>query len=163
MPAVKYLLPLLLFSGLSHATCTDYPAAHDLKRVEYRFEKIGASLKVVLDFPNLATHPTCTTTPVQWGVMWEFNIDQTDPVKVRVFDIDDRLVQSFSIYGPMELKVTSTRAAFRFYSSLTSKKILDHRLRSIELQNDSPIFALPSVEVDDGGTIRNLAGAKTIR
>lgn len=160
---MKYVFPLLLVCGVSSAACTDYPPAHDLKQLEYRLEKIGASLKVVLEFPNLAKHPSCTTTPVQWGVMWEFDIDSTDPVRVSVYDIADKLVQNFSIYGPMELKVGSNRAAFRFYNSLLSKKISDHRLRSVELHNDSPVYPLPAFEVDDAGTVRTVSGTKILR
>jgi hypothetical protein len=160
---MKYLFAVFFASSIAGAACTDYPAQHDLQKLEYRLDKIGSSLKVVLEFPKLSTHASCTTTAVQWGTMWEFAFDITDPVQVKVTDLNGVVVQQFALYGPMELKVTSNRAAFRFYNSLTSKKVLDHHLRVVELANDSPLFPLPDFEFEDAGTVRHILGTKTIR
>ncbi len=156
---VSVLFPLPFVWGV----CADYPSEYDLERVEYSMEKIGASLSLVLDFPKLAAHASCRSRAVQWGTLWELELDKTDPVSVKVYDLNKALVQEFGIYGPMDLKVTAGLASFRFFSSLTTKKVLDHRLVSVELWNVAPLFALPSLDIDDAGTRRQISGAFTSR
>lgn len=144
---------------LGWGACSDYPTAYDLKRLEYTMEKIGASLRIVLDFPNLAAHPSCRSRAIQWGTLWELELEKTDPVSVKVYDLNQTLVQEFGVYGPMDLKVTANSASFRFFSSLTTKKVLDHRVVSVDLWNVAPLFPLPSLDIDDAGTRRQITGA----
>lgn len=153
-------LGLLLFLYASVAALGDCGLSrdHDVEKLSYRMEKIASSVRIDLKFPKLATHPHCTSGPAYYGKLWSWEIESGDPIEVSVFDRSGSLAQTFSLTGELALKVTSDRATFNFWGLTPSKRILDHRLVSVEMASRSPLFPLPCFDIDDSGTRRHICG-----
>lgn len=128
------------------------PPAHDLRRAEYQLEKIASSVTVALEFPKLSDL-NCSEEKVDFGTIWRVPLDAAHAIQVRVTDLNQNLVQKFALTGEVELKVTSSWSALRFFNAVPSKKLLDHRLVSLDLI--SSFSPSPSIAVDDQGQRRS--------
>lgn len=153
---------VFLFPLVTEAACLDFPAAFDIERLSYTVEKIASSAHVEITFPKLSTHASCTSRPAHFGTLWEWAIDSTAPLQILVRDRNKVIVQSFSYTGNLSLKTTPNRATLHFYSLHPSKNLLDHRIVSVELWNDSPLAALPSFDVEDVGVRIRISGSQTL-
>lgn len=142
--------------------CFAMPPQFDVKRLEFTVEKLGGSLQVSLDFPRLSTHAGCEARDLKFGTIWETQIDITDPVRVSVHDRNKVLVQEFSVYGPLELKVVGPQATLRFFSAFTNKAISDFRLFSAELASEAPRVPPPSIEFDEDKARRTVPAKITL-
>lgn len=136
------------------AACS-FPQEDNTKTIRYRLERIDASLTVSLEFPNLNT-VDCTESKVAFGTIYTFELPDTSAAQLNVTNLNGDTVQTVRLTGSLDLKVTSTYAAFLFYRLKWNKTLADQDLIKAELWNKGTLMISPAIEISDQGASRRL-------
>lgn len=152
---MKYAVIVCLFftQGVFAETC---PIAkkHDVRQIEYRFEKLAGSYRIRLEFPQLSKSK-CTERQTNFGTLWEFAIGKDVPsLKASAF-LNGALVQEWELRGEFWLKTTPQRTTISLFNAMASKPILDHEFLQAEIEGEGDIIRAPFIQVDLEGQRRH--------
>lgn len=155
----KLSLLLMLFTKILLADCP-LPKGTDVQEIQYKLERIDASLKIVLTFPQLSKK-NCTETKVSFGTLWTFSLPSTEAIELKVYDRNGKLVQDLVLFGDIQIKNTPDWSALLFYQTQWSKPLSDQDIGKLELFNKGSLLACPAIEIKDLGQSRRVQALVT--